>query len=135
MGKRNVLNSPLSFIALILVLYIFVLPLIIAVLCGYFGSISEVINKVIDLLPFGEGIFKIAAALFSSLTSQVVSFQQVQGYLTFTYVMGEVIKGMFTIIVFEVLNKAFFVENPIANVKMKSPDSSGFIDYFEYIRD
>lgn len=108
MVKRNLLNSPVSFIALIIVLYLIVIPLIIAILCGVFGSISEVINKAADLLPFGEGVLHLTIGLFSALTSQIVSFQETQGYLSFTYVLGEMTKAMFTIIVFEVLNKGMF---------------------------
>lgn len=108
MVKRNLLNSPVSFIALIIVLYLIVIPLIIAVLCGVFGSIPEVINKVVEFLPFGEGILHLTIGLFSALTSQAVSFQETQGYLSFTYVLGEMAKAMFTIIVFEALNRGLF---------------------------
>lgn len=106
--SRNGQNTFISFIALILIIYFIVLPLLFAILCNVFGSISELINKLAELIPFGEGILHLSIEIVSAITSQTVSYQETQGYLTFSYVLGELTKSVFTIIIFELLNIILF---------------------------
>ena len=102
-------NSLISLIALMIILYFVALPLVFAVLCGIFGSAEGVILKVVEIFPFGEGILHLALSIASAIGGQVVSFPETQGYLTFSYVLGELAKGIFTIIIFELLNLLLYM--------------------------
>lgn len=97
-------NSILSFVAMAFLLYFIGLPLVIAVLMDYFGSVGEIITNVIDLIPFGKPYYEFAVQLVNSLGGQVVSYMNFTGYLTIGYIIGELAKGLFTVIIFEALN-------------------------------
>lgn len=97
-------NSVLSFVAMAFLLYFIGLPLVIAVLMDYFGSVGEIITNVIDLIPFGKPYYEFAVQLVNSLGGQVVSYINSTGYLTIGYIIGELAKGLFTVIIFEALN-------------------------------
>ena len=97
-------NSMLSFVAMAFLLYFIGLPLVIAVLMDYFGSVGEIITNVIDLIPFGKPYYEFAVQLVNSLGGQVVSYMNFTGYLTIGYIIGELAKGLFTVIIFEALN-------------------------------
>ena len=70
----------------------------------YFGSVGEIITNVIDLIPFGKPYYEFAVQLVNSLGGQVVSYMNFTGYLTIGYIIGELAKGLFTVIIFEALN-------------------------------
>jgi|GEM_PF-4150848 len=97
-------NSILSFVAMAFILYFIGLPLVIAVLMDYFGSVGEIITNVIDLIPFGKPYYELAVQLVNSLGGQVVSYINMTGYLTIGYLIGELAKGLYTVIIFEALN-------------------------------
>lgn len=97
-------NSILSFVAMAFLLYFIGLPLVIAVLMDYFGSVGEIITNVIDLIPFGKPYYEFAVQIVNSLGGQVVGYMNLNGYLTIGYIIGELAKGLFTVIIFEALN-------------------------------
>lgn len=97
-------NSILSFVAMAFLLYFIGLPLVIAVLMDYFGSVEEIITNVIDLIPFGKPYYEFAVQIVNSLGGQVVGYMNLNGYLTIGYIIGELAKGLFTVIIFEALN-------------------------------
>lgn len=99
-------NSILSFIALAFLLYFVGLPLIIAALINYFGSISEVITNVIDLIPFGKAYYWFSLQIINALGGQISAYTGMNGYLSISYILEELAKGLFTAILFESMNYA-----------------------------
>lgn len=97
-------NSILSFVAMAFLLYFIGLPLVIAVLMDYFGSPGEIITNVIDIIPFGKTYYEFAVQIVNSLGGQIVGYVNLNGHLTIGYVIGELAKGLFTVIIFEALN-------------------------------
>lgn len=105
MAKRyKAHNSIISFIALAFLLYFVGLPIVIAVLTSYFGSIAEVITSVVDLIPFGKTYLWLTVQIMNALGGQIVGYAGIGGALTLAYVMQELAKGLFTVIIFEALN-------------------------------
>lgn len=84
--------------------YFILLPLLAAVLKNVFGSVYDIINNVIDLIPFGESLYGLAIQIVNSITGQVMNYSTVTGYFTFTYFLEELLKGLFTVIIFEASN-------------------------------
>ena len=72
-------NSILSFVAMAFLLYFIGLPLVIAVLMDYFGSVGEIITNVIDLIPFGKPYYEFAVQIVNSLGGQVVGYMNLNG--------------------------------------------------------
>ena len=89
---------------MVFLLYFIGFPLIIAVLMDYFGPVEEIIINVIDLIPFGRSYYEFAVQLVNSLGGQVVGYRNFNEYLTIGYIIGELTKGLFTVIIFEALN-------------------------------
>lgn len=97
-------NSILSFVAMAFLLYFVGLPLIIAILMEYFGSVDEIIINVVGLIPFGQQYYELAIQFINSLSGQVVSYVHMTNSFTIGYMMGELAKELFTVIIFEALN-------------------------------
>lgn len=104
-------RSFLSFIALVLLIYFAGLPLLGMILTGYFGSISELIDNAIDLLPFGDLIWDIVCSVIYSIVQSVENWHiSPVSFLTehtSHYVIQEVCKTVLTCIVFRLLSNLF----------------------------
>lgn len=99
-------NSILSFVSLAFLLYFVGLPIIIAALMSYFGSIAEVITNVIDLIPFGKTYYWLSLQIINALGGQISTYIGMNGYLSISYILEELAKGLLTAILFEAMNYA-----------------------------
>lgn len=97
-------NSIVSFVAMAFLLYFIGLPLVIAALLDYFGSIEEIIINTIDLIPFGESYYAISVQIVNSIGGQISNYIQLDDYLSFEYIIEELAKDLFTVIIFEALH-------------------------------
>lgn len=61
-------NSILSFVAMAVLSYFVGLPLIIAILMEYFGSVDEIIVNVVGLIPFGQQYYELAIQFINFLS-------------------------------------------------------------------
>lgn len=100
--KYKAQNSVLSFVTTALFAYVIGLPLVIALLMSFFGSIGEIITQVVSLIPFGESFFAITIQIINTITGQAISYNTAD-YLSWSYIFGELAKGLFTVIIFEAL--------------------------------
>ncbi len=89
-----------KFVALALLLYYFGGPLIMAVLTGIFGPVPEIINKMVDLIPFGESYYAIAIQVVNSILGEATS-NNIKEYFTISYVLQNLAKELFTVVIFE----------------------------------
>lgn len=103
-SKSKGRNSILSFVAMVFLLYFIVLPLVIAVLMDYFGTVGEIITNIIDLIPFGKPYYEFAVQFVNSLGGQIVSYIDMTEDMSVGYLFRELAKGLFTVIIFEALN-------------------------------
>lgn len=99
-------NTIMSFVAMAFILYFIALPLIMAAFLDYFGSVEEIITNVIELIPFGETYFALTIQFVNSISGRIVSYIDMTEYFTMNYLMEELAKGLFTIIIFEALKLA-----------------------------
>lgn len=98
-------NSIISFIALAILLYFLGLPTLALILRGIFGSIPSVISTVVSIIPFGEGIFYLAVQIYGAALGQIADTIDLGWSLTFSYLVEELVKGIFVALIFEALNE------------------------------
>ncbi len=97
-------NSIISFIALLLILYFIGLPILIFWINTQAGSVDDMISILVDLFPFGNELVHMAIQVIGGIFDSAVSYHETKGYLTVSYVLGELSKAIFAMVVFEVLN-------------------------------
>lgn len=101
-------NSIVSFVALVIILYFIGLPLLIAILSSYFGSVGDVMTTAVDLIPFGDVWYWVAVQIFNGLGGQAITYSSFNGNLTILYILQESEKTLFTTIIFEAMNLLLF---------------------------
>ncbi len=97
-------NSLLSFVALAMILYCGVVPVVVAALADGGWSATEVLTQTIELIPFGPFIYQMVFnVIVGSLGGQVVSAIGNSVALSLDVVTQELAKGLFTVIIYEAL--------------------------------
>ncbi|MCQ2510882.1 MAG: hypothetical protein MJ116_10520 [Lachnospiraceae bacterium] len=122
-----------SFVALAILLYFIGLPLIMAALLEHFGSVGEIITNMIDLIPFGKTYYEFAVQIVNSLSGQVVNYNHFDDYLTIGYIIGELAKGLFTVIMFEALNLGCSIFLGLVDPKSAKIDPRGIWNKAKYV--
>lgn len=93
-------NSFLSFIVLLIVIYLIGLPVLLATR----GSAADLIGDMADLIPFGSFVLQISVKLLSKFVQVNPSYLSILPLFTFANFLEELAKGLFTVILFEALN-------------------------------
>lgn len=117
---RYPLNSMWSLLAtillLILIYTVLVLPFIESM-----GGMGEFITDLVELFPFGEVSCRLAIEIINAIAGQTVNYVSIKGVFTFSYVMQELLEGIFTVIIYEAMTKAL-----IMAMQLDDPDVRGF---------
>lgn len=102
--KYKAKNSIISFVALAFLLYFVIFPMVLLMLSDLLGSADELITNAIDLFPFGEAWYYIAVKILAAFHSQGSVGVQLTRNFSFYYFMSELVKGLFSAVIFEAIN-------------------------------
>lgn len=112
---RYPLNNFGSLFALI-ILFLILYTVVLVPLIDSLGGMGEIITDLVDIFPFGEGAYAVAIAIVNAIAGQGVNYAVIQGVFTFSYVMQELLEGIFTVIIYEAgtlaLNKLMQLDDP-----------------------
>jgi hypothetical protein len=97
-------NTVVSFVALIIILYFVGVPILVMMLTSIFGSVNDVVSVLVGLIPFGEGLANWAIHLVNNIFGLATSYPETQGYLSISYILCELSKSVFVIVIYKVLN-------------------------------
>lgn len=98
----NNFGSLFALIMLLLILY----TVILAPLIDSLGGMGEIITDLVELFPFGEVSYRLAIEIINAVAGQGVNYASIHGVFSFSYVMQELLEGIFTVIIYEALTLA-----------------------------
>ena len=100
-------KSKLRFIATCILVYPIAFALIFGIVEDIFGPGQKVILSLIDLIPFGELITRLAVSVINMFLSMNIEMDELHTIVTFGDVLEELTIGIFTIMIYESLDYLF----------------------------
>ena len=105
-GGRSTREEIIALVAQIVIAYFIVIPVLITSGMGVVGSIAELIAGIVDLIPFGNALFDLAAGMMTHFFGSAGTLSINIKPITAIDVVQDIAKAFFAAIIYQALNVA-----------------------------